>query len=647
MKNNAVVKSAKMSRLGVLSLVTWMVVSLSAGTALAATEFTLRHVDKDGVVGEEVKALELKQAEQAIEWTRTNRFDDIVETHVNEPTQILEVVHQAIIAQEKELAKFEKEELAKGTKQEDITRMSATDRDNLKSTIETGFKSVAISRFGSLKAKDAINKLIDVLLKNRKDLAKATRLDLLKALFEGADKKDLLAALSLTTDEKIVAKKKEEPKKEEVAEVKPVVGEISDEDLRKDALQECRNILDQKAQERAAIDEQIAGLQDIVMELMNRAKTAYQAVAQKQAKPVTPNNKVNDMLEELAKRQKAEQDDKDKMVAQAPVAPVAEKEETPAKPTESVMDKLAQPQQQQQNFGGYVPPTNAVAQASNVPQFSPDLPTNTGAVTTITRGQDAAALAEETLSKGIPPMFNMFTGFRLDPVTMAGTLGAALADTTNAWNTVSNALKSTKKKLSQLVQVRDRIKNDANNAIPESLKNLKAEKQLALTKAQQKLEAREKDFAPALMSAGQDQAALSQVMQAKTQQTAAERNAVAQAQADVDAIAAQESLVVSKAKPEIASYDSQINALEDNISELEGQKGKLDTQKTQITGQLAANAQSAQQPTMANRFAGSSSPTTSARGRGLGGAIGGTQRGALGGSMSVPTAISGLGQGNI
>jgi hypothetical protein len=613
MKSPKVVES-KVSRIGRLSMVTWMVVSLSAGTALAA-DFTLRKVDKDGVVGEEVKALELQQQKDAKELLTTvstdakTNVEKYVELFSKEPTQFVEGIAEAVRSVQ-----------------------DAEKRTKLKEELLKDLNKVLASAYGI--DKDALLKAVESLLKlEDKNLDKLTRAELLKEIFAG--KAELLAKLSLSEKDKTVAKKDETKKVEEKKEER--VGEVmTDAQITQLAKQQCdqvNGVLDR-------VKDQFTKNANAINEAFNRIKEMSKLA---QVAPVAKKEQAEDVIPQLMK-ELMEKNKQPQHVTPAPpqVASAPEKEEAPAK--NSVLDQpLPQPQQQQpQNQMPYMPQSQ-VASSSNIPDFSPDLPTNTGASLAIRRGQDAAALGEEALTAGVPSLTNQFTGRPLDPVTAAGTLGAAKTTTESALTSVSQELKNSKNKLSQLTQVMDRLKNDAANAIPESLKQLKSDKEQALAKAKEALKAKNDQLQPMMqqaMMSGGDQNAMMQAQMQQKMMAAQETAAVAQAQSDLDAITAKENLVKSKAKPELAAYESQKNALEDTVSDLQAQKTKLDSQKQQIAQMLQANAQQAlassqqQQPAnMYNRFGNSSAAApANTRGRGLGNALNPT-RGSLGGSV--------------
>lgn len=611
MKSPKVVESKKMSRIGLLSLVTWMVVSLSAGTALAA-DFTLRKVDKDGVVGDEVKGLELQQEKDAKELLTTvstdakSNVEKYVELFSKEPTQFVEGIAAAV----KSVKEVEK-------------------RAELKKSLAKDLEKVLASAYGV--DKDALLKIVEKLMAiDDKNLDKLTRVELLKELFAG--KTELLAKLALSEKDKTVAKK-DEPKNVEEKKADRVGEVMTDAQVTELAQKQCdqvNGVLDR-------VNDKLATISNAINEGYNRlkemSKLAQVAPAPKkeQAEDIIPQ-----LMKELMEKNKAPQH---AQPAAPQVASAPEKEEAPAK--NSVLDNpLPQPQQQQQQSMPFMPQTQ-VASSPNIPEFSPDLPANTGAALAIRRGQDAAALGEEALTAGVPSLTNQFTGRALDPITAAGTLGAAKTTTENALTSVSQELKNANNRLSQLTQVRDRLKNDPANTVPEELKRLKSDKEQALAKAKEVLKAKNDQLQPmtqsAMMSGGDPRAMMEAQMQVKMM-SAQETAAVAQAQSELDAVLAKENLVKSKAKPELATYESQIVALEDTVSDLKAQKTKLDSQKQQIAQMLTANAQQAlassqpQSPNVYNRFGNQGNvPTT---GRGLGNALNPT-RGALGGSVGL------------
>jgi hypothetical protein len=602
-------QSAKMSRIGLLSLVTWMVVSLSAGTALAA-EFTLYKLDKEGkTTTEEVKGLDLQGQKDAHELLVSDKFnvEKYVELFSKEPTQFVEGIWKAV------------------TETKDAGKRAA-----LKKALVKDLEKVLSTKFGTNKV--SMLELVEKLMKiDDNNLYKLSREELLKELLAGNKELQLALNLSEKAADKVAEKKEKPPAKEGM---NPRVKEFTDAEL---AALAKEQVCDKVNPLLNAVKDQFTKNANSINEAFNRIKEmskmaqVAQAPKKEQAEDIIPQ-----LMKELMDKNKA------KEAAHQPAAPqvasAPEKEDAPAK--NSVLDNpLPQPQQQQQQNGMPFMPQTQVASASNIPDFSPDLPVNTGAATAIRRGQDAAALGDEALSTGVPSLTNQFTGRPLDPITAAGTLGAAKTQTDNALTSVSQELKNNKNKLSQLTQVMDRLKNDATNAVPESLKALKSDKEAALAKAKDALKAKTDQFAPMTQQAmmGGDPNSMMQTQMQVKMMSQQESAAVAQAQADLDAVLSKEKQVIAKAKPELNSYESQKNALEDTVSDLTAQKSKLDSQKTQITQMLQANAQQAlasSQPQTANVYnrLGNSGGATS-RGRSPVGTALNPTRGSLGGSL--------------
>ncbi len=587
-------QSVVMNRIGALSLVTWMVVSLSAGTALAATEYKLRKLDKDGNPGEEVQRLSLTDEKEVIELLtvgeRPKSLQEYVGRFSEEPTVFVEGIWKSV-AKAKDAKAFEKD-------------------------IKEGLKGILVDDFRS--DKTALLKAIDRLFEIKPELlAKMTREELLKEIFSGMGNEPLRTALELTEKDKAVAKKKEE---------KGRVGEpaLTDADIEKLAQEHCDTVNPILENSR----NQIAQIKDAMNEAFNRFKAATKAVQNAMLpKKEQPEDATAALVKEfLDKNKKAEPV---AQVAAAPAAPAAAADDEEEAPKSVLDNPLPQPNQQQQM--PFMPSQQAAVQREQSPEINPDLPTNTGASNVIAQSNNAVGLADDALALGMPSQVNPLTGQPFHPIAYQGKLGGVKAATDLALVDVNEQLKQTKTKISQLDKVMDRIKNDASNAVPQGVKQRKLDKEANLKAAKDALAAKEKELQPmtqfAMMNGGGDPNTFMALEQQKRMYSQAELAAVAQAQAEFDDVVKQEKAIIAKATPMIASYESDKNSLEMLQGELQTRKNKLTAQQSSVESALAANAaslsgnQGAAAGSVFNRIGGSSPVTPSARNRGIGGAL--------------------------
>lgn len=241
--SKVVVKSNLMSRLGHLSAITVMALSLSVGTVRAAEDFKLWHAVVGDAKGEELLHASDDNSSDSVKWLVKDASDKNIQKFVDEfskePFQFLEGMKAA------------KESAEKDSK-----------LDALKKTISEkifGDKSkIKDKSFGGKKERQALKELVEAMMEKDK-LGK----DFLSDLFV---KPSILADLNLKG-----AEKKPEPSKSPapsttptptaVPPTTPTVGEIDDGSLQRQAQQICDKFNGLRDENLKSLKDQISPLQ--------------------------------------------------------------------------------------------------------------------------------------------------------------------------------------------------------------------------------------------------------------------------------------------------------------------------------------------------------------------------------------------------
>ncbi|MBY0370725.1 hypothetical protein K2X33_08565 [bacterium] len=272
-------QNAKMSRIGLLSLVTLMCVSLSTGTALAA-DMSVWQVKSDGTVGKLVEpGISTSRAEEATKLLiKDSNYKGFAEKFKSNSAEMVEGIRAALISDK---AGFDK---------------------NVKAIVD-GLKALSGKEaFGSVKKKAAMDKLLEKLatLKFADVDSSSGEHELLATLLDlvGADREDVLKALGLTDEKK---EKKDDEKPTEVDNTtapvsERVPGEVTDEELQRQAQIEC----DKRKAELAAAEQKAA---DDAERAFNELRNFMEAQARNNNKkedraPVTNNS----LFDQLARR---------------------------------------------------------------------------------------------------------------------------------------------------------------------------------------------------------------------------------------------------------------------------------------------------------------------------------------------------------
>lgn len=254
-----VMKSNALVRMGQLSVITLMALSLSVGTVRAAEDFKLWHVSVGDAKGTELSHASDEHKADAIKWLVTDPTDKKVEKFVEsfskEPFQFLEGIKAA------------KEEAEKLKKSDDFRRTLDKvfgDKSKIKDDV-----------FGGKKERQAFKELVDAMMKKEK-LGE----DFLKDLFT---KPSLLADLNLREAKKVTPEPSKSPEPP-VLSPQPPVGEVIDDGaLQRQAQQICDKFNGLRDEQLKSLKDQINPLKDALNETFNKLAGLSQPVIDQNA----------------------------------------------------------------------------------------------------------------------------------------------------------------------------------------------------------------------------------------------------------------------------------------------------------------------------------------------------------------------------
>lgn len=313
--------NAKMSRIGLLSLVTVMCVSLSAGSALAA-DYKVWKL-KDGKAGEPVEVMKSDRGDLATKLLIKDKdFKGFLSEFKSSPTDMVAGMRKALVSD------------------------SANFKANRDAIVEGLKAAMADAEMGSLTVKDAMKKLIDALAKidSVKDLENTDGAhEMFMSLLELSGKKsEILAALGLTDE-----------KKEEVAgpaapatpaapalPTTPVVaqpGEVDDSFLQAKAQEQCDKYNARKQKQ----DDEINNLYN---EIANQFASQRRKPRKSEEVASVDNNALFGQLGRLF----GNNDEQPAIPPAAAPAQVAQQQQPEQPQDNSVLDEPVQPLQQQQ-----------------------------------------------------------------------------------------------------------------------------------------------------------------------------------------------------------------------------------------------------------------------------------------------------------